>query len=87
MQVNNAIRESFEAEMLLAGYSKGELARRPNGKFCLATMNDKFEGFVLGRETLESDFPTETASVYGVQTEIAKPAQVREFLKAQGVRV
>jgi len=87
MQVNNAIRECFESEMLLKGHSKAELERRNSGKYCLASMNDKFEGFVLGRETLDSAFPTESASVHGSQTDIAKPEKVREFLRAQGVRV
>lgn len=87
MQANNAMREQFEAEMLLRGASKSQLERRNSGRYCLASMNDLFDGFVMGRETLAVNYPRSEASVHGIQTEIAKPAEVDEFLRAQGVRV
>lgn len=87
MQVTTELRAKFESEMLLRGATKAQLERRNSGRYCLASMNDTFDGFVLGRETLDSAFPVESASVYGVQTAIAKPEKVREFLLAQGVRV
>lgn len=80
------IRTTFESEMLMRGYTKAELGRRDCGRYCLASMNERYDGFQLGRETLDSAFPTESASVYGIQSDIAKPEKVREFLRAQGVR-